>query len=300
MACQWMEYRQVRSEPRGKSSTLRQSDWHDTLMMSMPSSAPTAGPHRRLRIGRVWIDALGFDDAVNAIAALVESGRGGSVFTPNVDHVVKAQDNDAFMRAYEGASLSFADGMPLVWLSSLLGCRLPGRVAGSDLAMPLMAIAAKRGWRVYLLGSVPEIATAAATLLREQVGVNVVGWDCPRIGSDGTDLTGGTVERAVEARPHIILVALGPPKQEILIHRTLEAVKPAVSIGVGGTLDFLVGRYKRAPRWIGRVGLEWAYRLAQEPRRLWRRYLVEGPRFAGVALSTWMAPRDSRIAVRSH
>jgi N-acetylglucosaminyldiphosphoundecaprenol N-acetyl-beta-D-mannosaminyltransferase len=185
--------------------------------------------------------------------------------------------------------------MPLIWASPLLGCRLPERVAGSDLLLPLLHMAARRKWRVYLLGGAPGVAEAVAKLLTEQMSITVAGWDDSRIESDGSDPTGKSVERARAARPDLIFVALGPPKQELWIHRSMDLLRPAVSLGVGASLDFLVGKYKRAPTWMGRVGLEWLYRLLQEPRRLWRRYLVEAPRFLGIVFSTWRLPRSARV-----
>ena len=250
---------------------------------------------RRLRIGNVWIDAVTFPEALAEIEGLVDRGQGGAVYTPNVDHVVKAESNEAFRRAYDDVSLSLGDGMPVVWVSGLLGCRLPERVAGSDLLMPLLELAARRHWKVYLLGGAPGSAEAATKVLTERLGVQVVGWDDCRIASDGSDPGGGSVERARAAKPDLILVGLGPPKQELWIHRGSDALRPAVALGIRAGLDFLAGTYKRAPRWMARIGFEWAYRLAQEPRRLWRRYLVEGPRFVRVVLSTWLAPKASRV-----
>jgi N-acetylglucosaminyldiphosphoundecaprenol N-acetyl-beta-D-mannosaminyltransferase len=247
----------------------------------------------------VWVDVLTFAGALREIEKLVDRKEGGSVFTPNVDHVVKAASNDAFRQAYERASLSLADGMPLIWVSSLLGCRLPERVAGSDLLVPVLKLAARRRWKVYLLGGAPGVAPAVAKLLTEQMGIAVVGWDDCRIESDGSDPTNGSFTRAGAAKADLVFVALGPPKQELWIDRARDVIHPAVALGVGASLDFLVGKYKRAPRWMGRVGLEWAYRLSQEPRRLWRRYLVEGPRFIGLVGSTWRLPRSARVIDRA-
>jgi N-acetylglucosaminyldiphosphoundecaprenol N-acetyl-beta-D-mannosaminyltransferase len=254
-----------------------------------------ARPRRRLRIGSVWVDVLTFAAALKEIEELVDRGQGGAVFTPNVDHVVKAASNDAFRQAYDRVSLSLADGMPLIWASPLLGCSLPERVAGSDLLMPLLELAARRQWKVYLLGGAPGVAEAVAKMLTERMGITVVGWDDSRIESDGSDPTGGSFARASAAKPDLVFVALGPPKQELWIDRARDMIRPAVALGVGASLDFLVGKYKRAPRWMANTGLEWAYRLSQEPRRLWRRYLVEGPRFLGIVASTWQLPRSQRI-----
>ncbi len=237
---------------------------------------------------------LTFAETLVEIEALVDRKVGGSVFTPNVDHVVKASANPAFKQAYDRVSLSVADGMPLIWVSPLLGCALPERVAGSDLLVPVLQIAARRKWRVYLLGGAPGVAPAVAKLLTEEMGVAVAGWDDCRINADGSDADGGSFRRAAAAKADLIFVALGPPKQELWIDRARDHIGPAVALGVGASLDFLVGKYKRAPRWMGRVGLEWAYRLSQEPRRLWRRYLVEAPRFFGIVASTWRSSRSAR------
>src|SRR3954447_22207821 len=129
----------------------------------------------RLRIGTLWIDAVTLDQALRRIESLVTRGNGGAVYTPNVDHIVKAETNGAFRRAYDDVSLSLADGMPLVWVAGMLGCPLPERVAGSDLLLPLLKLAAARGWSVYLLGGAPGSAPAAARALTEQLGVRVVG-----------------------------------------------------------------------------------------------------------------------------
>lgn len=246
-------------------------------------------------MGTLWVDVLTFQETLGEIERLVDRKQWASVFTPNVDHVVKASSNQSFREAYNRVSLSVADGMPLIWVSPLLGCPLPERVAGSDLLMPVLEMAARRKWRVYLLGGAPGVAPAVARLLAEDMGITVAGWDDCRIDQTGTDADGSSFARVKAARPDIIFVALGPPKQELWIDRARTLVGPAVALGVGASLDFLVGKYKRAPRWMGRVGLEWAYRLAQEPRRLWRRYLVEGPRFIGIIASTWQTQRSERV-----
>src|ERR1700681_1947469 len=137
----------------------------------MPPALIPASPRRRLRIGTLWIDVLSFAEALREIEILVDDGQGGAVFTPNVDHVVKAETNEAFRDAYEHVSLSLADGMPLVWVAGILGCPLPERVAGSDLLVPLMELAARRRWRVYLLGGAPGVAETAAKVLARDLGV---------------------------------------------------------------------------------------------------------------------------------
>jgi N-acetylglucosaminyldiphosphoundecaprenol N-acetyl-beta-D-mannosaminyltransferase len=249
----------------------------------------------RLRLGALEVDPLSFPEALDAIEALVASGRGGAVFTPNVDHVVLAEDDAAFRAAYAAADLALADGMPLVWASRLLAVRLPERVAGSDLVLPLLARAAARGWRVFLLGGAPGSAEAAAERARS-LGAEVAGTAAPRVPADpgAPDPEGDAAVEAIRAaRPHVVIVGFGAPKQELWIHRRREALRPAVAVGVGAAIDLLAGRVPRAPRWVSRAGLEWAWRLAAEPRRLWRRYLLRDPRFA-LVLARELRARSAR------
>src|SRR6267143_6568627 len=128
----------------------------------------TAG-RGRWRLGGVIVDRVGFTDALETIAGLVDAGEGGAVFTPNVDHVVVAETDSRLRTAYERVSLSLADGMPVVWASRLFGPRLPGKVSGSDLVLPLMKRAAARQWRVYLVGGAEGVAARAAETLRERI-----------------------------------------------------------------------------------------------------------------------------------
>jgi exopolysaccharide biosynthesis WecB/TagA/CpsF family protein len=261
----------------------------------------TPDPDRRdgrLRIGNIDIDRLRFDEALDAIAGLVERGQGGSVFTPNIDHVVLAEHDAAFLEAYRHATLSLADGMPILWAARLLGKPIPEKVSGSDLILPLMGLAALHGWRIYLLGGAPGVAEEAAAAIRARYPVEFAGIDAPPISVDPDDpKSWNALARIAEARPEIVLVALGAPKQEVWIHRNAAAFGPAVVIGVGASLDFIAGRVPRAPPWMSQAGLEWLYRLVHEPRRLWRRYLLRDPEFLGILLRTWRMSRVSTGAI---
>jgi N-acetylglucosaminyldiphosphoundecaprenol N-acetyl-beta-D-mannosaminyltransferase len=248
-----------------------------------------------VRFGRLLVDAVRFDEALQRIERLVDARRGGMVFTPNVDHVVVAERDDRLRDAYARASLVLADGQPIVWTSALIGHRLPEKVSGSDLFLPLMQWAAQGKRRVYLLGAGPGVAEEAARRLAADPGVTVCGTDAPRIGLAPEPDEDLVVERVRAARPDLLLVCLGAPKAEIFLDRIRERVAPAVGLCFGGTLDFYVGRVRRAPRWMQRSGLEWLFRLAQEPRRLARRYLVNDPAFLRVLARTLLLPRSERV-----
>jgi N-acetylglucosaminyldiphosphoundecaprenol N-acetyl-beta-D-mannosaminyltransferase len=269
--------------------------------MQSPSTSNTAitrvpRERRRVRIGEIQMDPLTLAEAVDAIEALVVAGRGGTVFTPNVDHFVLAAEDARFRAAYRDTDLSLVDGTPVLWAARALGSPLPEKVSGSDLLLPVVERGAKRGWRVFLLGAAPGVAERVKAVVEaSHPGARVVGTCSPSIDlarpiSEQMDI----VDAVRATRPDVLFLALGSPKQEIWAHRIRETVKPAVVVGVGASFDFVAGTAKRSPRWISGAGFEWLYRLGHEPRRLWRRYLVRDPRFAAIVL------RESRWSRRSH
>jgi N-acetylglucosaminyldiphosphoundecaprenol N-acetyl-beta-D-mannosaminyltransferase len=183
---------------------------------------------------------------------------------------------------YADADLRVADGMPLVWASRLRGTPLPERVAGSSLVAPLCRRAAREGRSVYLLGGEAEANRVAAEKLREaDPSLRIVGASSPWVSAHPTE---GELDEIAQsllaARPDIVLVAFGSPKQERVIAKLRASLPNAWWIGVGISLSFLAGHVKRAPVLVQRLGLEWVHRLVQEPRRLFRRYVIEDLPFA--------------------
>jgi N-acetylglucosaminyldiphosphoundecaprenol N-acetyl-beta-D-mannosaminyltransferase len=234
-----------------------------------------------LVLGPVRVDAVTCAEALDAVEALVRAGKGGAVFTPNVDHVMIAHEDAQMRDAYARVDLSLADGMPLLWASRMLGAGLPEKVSGSDFTPLLLERAAERAWRVYFVGGAPGVAARARDLLVERLpGLNVVGVDAPRFAvTDTRESQASLVATVRAAKPDIVLVAFGAPKQEVWIDLVRDELRPAVLLGVGASLDFIAGTVSRAPRWVSHSGLEWLYRLSREPRRMWRRYLVRDPKF---------------------
>ena len=181
----------------------------------------------------------------------------------------------------------------------MLGHPLPEKISGADLILPLMEVAARKQWRVYFLGAGPGVAEKAAEAVRKMCGTQVVGCDSPRVSVEPEAAeNAAAIEKLRAARPDVVLVALGAPKQEIWMHRCLGQYAPAVALGIGAGLDFLAGTVKRAPKWMSSNGLEWAYRLAREPRRMWRRYLVNDPRFLLILARTLQRPLAERVVWR--
>ena len=255
-------------------------------------------PAQRLRVGDVPVDRVTFADALDAIGAMVAKRSGGTVFTPNVDHVVMAAENEPFRRAYAHVDLALADGMPVVWASHLLGAPVPEKVSGSDLVPRLLDRAEASGWSIFLLGGGEGVAAKAAARLRDtHPKLEIAGTLSPHIDmAEPAAARARVVEQVHSANPDIVLVGFGAPKQELFIEETARALRPAVLLGIGATLDFLAGTASRSPEWISAAGFEWAYRLLREPRRLWRRYLVRDPRFLTILLRDLAARFRGRTA----
>jgi N-acetylglucosaminyldiphosphoundecaprenol N-acetyl-beta-D-mannosaminyltransferase len=251
-----------------------------SLKLRVSRSTSAVGRPNRVRVGSLELDVLGRHEAIDAIVQLVRDGRGGTVFTPNVDHVVQAEHNQAFREAYARTALSLVDGTPVLWAARLLGTPLPEKLSGSDLFDPLLERAAKEQLRVVLLGGGPGVAELAAENLRKRLpSLQVVDTLAPRIGLSATDEERECVERLSRARADLIFVCLGAPKQELFSDRNRQALAPAVLVGFGAAVDFAAGTVPRAPGWVSRAGLEWAFRLGREPRRLAARYLLRDPAF---------------------
>jgi N-acetylglucosaminyldiphosphoundecaprenol N-acetyl-beta-D-mannosaminyltransferase len=236
----------------------------------------------RVRLLGLEIDNVTEAEAIGSILSALDEGRGGSVATPNLDHLRQVSHRPELAELVRGADLVVADGMPLVWASRVQGAALAERVAGSDLVWSLTAEAALRDRSVFLLGGAPGACEAAATKLHAMYpGARLAGHLCPPFGFERN---AGEIERIraalAEARPDIVYVALGFPKQERLIS-WLRVEFPAIwFLGVGFSLSFLADQRARAPVWMGRLGIEWLHRLAKDPRRLARRYLVHDLPFA--------------------
>jgi N-acetylglucosaminyldiphosphoundecaprenol N-acetyl-beta-D-mannosaminyltransferase len=232
------------------------------------------------------IDRLHQEEAVMAIEAFVSARAPRQVATVNLDFLRIARRNEAFAQTLQQADLALADGMPLVWASKLAGAALPQRIAGIDLVEALCDRGSSLGWSIFLLGAEPGIGIAASVaMLRRHPGLRIAGVYSPPVG-DWDDLEEKRIrDRITEANPDILLVALGAPRQDIWIAENKDRLGVPVSIGVGCTFDVVCGAKLRAPRWAQRIGMEWLFRLATEPGRLWRRYMSDLPTFSRLMLS---------------
>jgi N-acetylglucosaminyldiphosphoundecaprenol N-acetyl-beta-D-mannosaminyltransferase len=210
----------------------------------------------------------------------ITRGEPGYVCHANVHGVMEARRDAALRAAYAGATLTVADGVPLVWVGRLLGQRAVRRVYGPDFMLRLTERAAARGYRVFFYGGAAGVATTLAGRLADRFpGLRVVGAESPPFRPLTSDEDRAMVERINASGADIVWVGLGCPKQERWMAEHRAALTAPVLLGVGAAFDFHSGRVAQAPRWLMPLGLEWLYRLVQEPRRLWRRYLLDNPLF---------------------
>ena len=226
----------------------------------------------RVEVLGVGFDPVDLSGAVERVAAFAADRTAHLVVTANVEMVVAARRAPDLRDILARAALVVADGVGVVWGSRQLGRPLPGRVPGIDLATRLCGEAARRGWRVYLLGGAPGVAAAAAARLREShPRITIVGTGSGYFGSDEDR---DVVQAIRDASPTLLLAGLGSPQQERWLSRHLEALGAPVAMGVGGTIDVWAGRARRAPRIMQALGLEWCYRLIRQPRRLGRQMAI--------------------------
>ncbi len=248
------------------------------------------------------VDNLDYNEVIRRIANLVsdarEDGRSRYVATVNVDFIVNAvpmlrmtQLHRDLLHVLRGADLVTADGVPVVWLSKLTGQNIQHRVTGADLLPKVAALCSQQDFRMFILGADDATAYKAKKQLQEQhPGLDIAGMLSPRIAINGEGMSHALeadvclVEQINASGADILVIALGNPKQEIWYERNRHLLRIPVCIGVGGTLNFITGKVRRAPSWMHGAGLEWVYRLLQEPGRLWKRYAIGLCKYSLLAL----------------
>jgi N-acetylglucosaminyldiphosphoundecaprenol N-acetyl-beta-D-mannosaminyltransferase len=213
--------------------------------------------------------------------------QGGYIVTANLDHLLRCKRYPRYKALVNKADLVIADGMPLIWASQLQGTPLPERVAGSTLCISLARALADHGKSLFLLGGNPGSAEQAAIAMKQRTpGLRIAGTFCPEFGFESDPAQLEAIHHLLQAaKPDMVYVALGSPKQENLIDRLRLEFPGMWWMGVGISLSFISGEVQRAPLWMQRLGLEWIHRLTQEPGRLAKRYLVDGIPFAIVLLT---------------
>jgi N-acetylglucosaminyldiphosphoundecaprenol N-acetyl-beta-D-mannosaminyltransferase len=241
---------------------------------------------------RVRIDGVPFNrqtetEVIDTVLTALRAGRGGRIVTPNVDIMQAARKRPELRELLQTAEIVVADGMPIVWASRLRHTPLPQRVSGADLVWSLAARMATEGRRLYLLGGRPGVAQRAGQAFVEaNPGLRIVGYDSPEWGFEHSpEQLRAVVDRLRSARPDVVYLALGFPKQEIVAAKLVRSLPEMWFLGCGGALDMAAGDVSRANETVQRFGGEWLHRLLKEPRRLARRYLVDDIPYAARLLT---------------
>jgi N-acetylglucosaminyldiphosphoundecaprenol N-acetyl-beta-D-mannosaminyltransferase len=236
-------------------------------------------------------------ETIRSIEQMIASRRPHYLATANVDFLVQAAHDVELRRILFDAHLVLCDGTPLVWASRLLGNPLPERVAGSDLVPLLLQLAAEKGYRPFLLGASPDSMEAAVARIKElHPTLQLAGYYSPP-HSHLLEMDHDRIrEQILSAQPDLLFVGFGCPKQEKWINMHYRSLGVPVSVGVGGTIDFLAGKLSRAPVWMQKSGSEWIFRLAQEPRRLFGRYAKDLSYFSRAILTQCWQLRSRRVS----
>jgi len=251
-------------------------------------STETLPPLARTKVWDVPFDCVTLDQAVDRIGQLIRAGRPSYVITANLNYVMlhhQVTEMDAVTRE---AALILADGQPVVWRSKLESQRLPERVAGSEMIYQLAQRASCEGWRVYFLGGEPGVAAAASeSLVQLYPGLRVVGVESPPFRPLSQAEQAAQDHRIRSAGTDLLLVAFGQPKGERWIHQHHKRLGVPVSIQLGASFDFIAGTARRAPEIWQKLGLEWAYRMCSQPRRLVPRYAANACFLLGMLIEDW-------------
>ncbi len=260
--------------------------------MTFVGSTAPAFEFCKFRVREINVAAIDLARACDLIGQLAIKPQWAYVTVTGAHGIVESVYDERIREAHQQASLVVPDGMPLVWLGGLLGFNSIGRVYGPDLMAAIFARRELRQLRHYFYGSTPATIDKLTTALTSRFGeFNLVGTHSPPFRPVGSEEDEDVLSHIRQLKPHIIWVGLSTPKQEIWLHDHMPKIGCGVGIGVGAAFDLVSGTTRQAPRWVQRSGLEWLYRLATEPRRLFRRYLFIVPRFFYYMVETLITSR---------
>ena len=273
------------------TSTPSSSDTHERSAL-----AGAAVPPPSVEVLGVPLALTDYERTIDWIETAIATDQRGYICVAAVHTVMACQEDDELRAAVLGSSLTVPDGQPLVWAMNALGHELPHRVYGPDLMAHYCERAALTGARMFLYGGRDQDALVQLGLnLRSKYpGLNIVGGYVPPFRPLTAEEEGAVVDEINGARADIVWVGIGVPKQEKWMAAMRDRLQVPVLVGVGAAFDFHAGLVPQAPGWMQKMGLEWAYRLAREPRRLWKRYLRYNPRFVIGFLRQWLRHRTQR------
>lgn len=240
----------------------------------------------RIKFMNTEIDNLTMQEALKEIDKLIKERKYAYVVTPNVDHIVQLETNKELQAVYANASLILTDGKPLLWIAKWYGTPIKEKISGSDLFPLLCKMAAEKKYTMFFLGAAEGVAAKAAdNLMKRYKGLQVVGTYSPPYGFEKDQIEMNKINTMIRnANPHILIVGLGCPKQEKFIYYNREELGVPISLGLGASFDFEAGNIKRAPKWMADHGLEWLFRITQDPKRMAKRYLVDDRKILSLAI----------------
>lgn len=234
----------------------------------------------RLNLLGVHVSAFNLPAAVAEMEAAILQARSASVSTCPVYTLMQGHERAEVRSALNSATWVTPDGMPVVWALRLFGARQAGRVYGPDLMLALSELSARKGYAQYYLGGAPGVAEALAAAMQQRfAGLKVAGTFCPPFRDLTAEEEHAMLAHINASGAQVVWIGLGSPKQDLWMARYRSRLAPPLLVAVGAAFDFFTGRQLQAPRWMQRTGLEWLFRLTQDPRRLWRRYLIYNPKF---------------------
>ena len=241
---------------------------------------------RQVEILGCAVDRVSLESATARLSGMIREGGVHQAVVLPVSSVMHARRHRRFREICRRASIVLPDGVPLVWASRVLGAPIPGRVAGSDLFWALSRLAEKERYSCFLLGSTPRVLARLENVLHRRFpALRIDGSFSPRISPVFSTAENEDIIRRVNAaRPDILWVGLGAPRQELWIDANLGKIETRLAVGVGAAFDMCSGSVRRAPVWLQKTGMEWFYRFLREPRRLFRRYFVESASFLPLVL----------------
>lgn len=240
----------------------------------------------RIKFLNTNVDNLTMNEALEKINQLIIRKSPSYVVTPNVDHIVKLEKDIELQKVYDKADLILTDGMPLIWISKLKSNPIKEKVSGSDLFPKVCELAANKGYKVFLLGAAEGVAQKAADNLKAKYPKLIVsGTYSPSYGFEKKDDEINHIISLInEVKPDILAVGLGAPKQEKFIYKYKDKLNVPISLAIGASIDFEAGNIERAPKWMQKCGLEWFYRLCKEPKRMFKRYLIDDLQIIRISL----------------
>lgn len=240
----------------------------------------------KISIGNVPFTIFSFNDAIAAISSQILTGKHCiQVVVANVYSVVLANKDKEFCKICKSAEFVLPDGLPIVIFSRLLGKSLPHRIAGPDFMWNFSKECVKRGFKVYLLGSEePYLSILKNNMERQFPGIEIVGTYSPPFGSWTDQETKKMINDINKSKADILWLGVSTPKQDKWIYSVKDKLHTKVAVAVGAAFDFHSGRVKRAPLWVQMIGFEWFHRFLQDPKRLWKRYLIGNVHFLWIML----------------